>query len=217
MVKQFVKKYVTSNGRLKILSLVLASMLWFATTYLGESHVTMAIPVQLANLNRSCITRTVDTNEVLVTLNGPLSLLKNIKSGEIALVVDLSKAREGRQILTVRKSDIAVPRGIRVEEVRPDYLVLEVDRTVEKYLQTIVRLDAKLAKEYKIVSWTPQSVLVEGPKQVLEGRESVETFPINRELLNHGNVIEAQLNTKDLCAKKVKPDTVRVVLKRLSK
>jgi hypothetical protein len=213
----FIKKYIIYNGRMKILSLLLAFMLWFATTYLGESHVTMAIPVQLANLNRGCITRTLDTREVLVTLNGPLSLLKNVKPGDVSLVIDLSKIREGRQILTVRKSDIVVPKGIRAEEVRPDYVVLEVDRTVEKYLLIVVKLDEKLAKEYKVVSWSPQHALIEGPKQTLEERESVETIPITGELLNHGDVIEAALNTKDLCAKKVRPDMVKVVLKRVGK
>ena len=99
---EFIKKYILSNGRLKILSLVLAFMLWFATTYLGESHVSMAIPVQFVNLNRTCMMKTPDSTEVLVTLNGPLSLLKNLKPGEVNLVIDLSKAREGRQIVTVR-------------------------------------------------------------------------------------------------------------------
>jgi hypothetical protein len=216
-VLEFIKKHILNNGRLKVLSLVLASMLWFATTYLGESHVTMAIPVQLANLSRTGITRTLDTREVLVTLNGPLSLLKNVKPGDVNLVIDLSKAKEGRQILTVRKSDIVVPKGIRVEEVRPDYVVLELDRTVEKYLRIIVKLDEKLAKEYKVVSWSPQHTLVEGPKQVLEDRESVETIPITGELLNHGDVIEVALNSKDLCARKVRPDLVKVVLKRAGK
>lgn len=211
----FVRRYVISNGRLKILSLLLAFMLWFATTYLGESHVTMAIPVQLANLTRTCVTRTLDTREVLVTLNGPLSLLKNIKPGDINLIIDLSKAKEGRQIVTVRKSDVVVPKGIRVEEVRPDYVVLEVDRTVEKYLRVIVKLDQKLAREYKILSWSPQHVLVEGPKQLLDDRESVETIPITTELLNHRDMIEVPLSTKELCAKKTRPDTVKVILKRV--
>jgi YbbR domain-containing protein len=213
----YIKKYIMSNTRLKILSLLLACMLWFATTYLGESHVTMAIPVQLANLNRNCVTRAVDTRELLVTLNGPLSLLKNVKPGDVSLVIDLSKAREGRQIVTVRKSDIVVPKGIRVEEVRPDYVVLEVDRTVEKYLPIIVKLDEKLAKEYSVLSWSPQHVLVEGSKQVLEDREAVETVPITSELLNRKDAVETGLNTKELCAKKVSPDTVKVVLKKLGK
>jgi len=213
----YIKKYIMSNVRLKILSLLLACMLWFATTYLGESRITMAIPVQLANLSRNCVTRSVDTREVLVTLNGPLSLLKNVKSGDVTLVIDVSKAKEGRQILTVRKSDIVVPGGIRVEEVKPDYLVLEVDRTVEKYLPIIVKLDEKLAKEYKVLSWSPQYVLVEGSKQALEEREGVETVPITGELLNGGNAVEAGLNTQDLCAKKVTPETVKVVLKKVGK
>lgn len=214
---EFVKTQILSNVRLKILSLVLASMLWFATTYLGESHVTMAIPVQLVNLSRACIMRALDTKEVLVTLNGPLSLLKNVKPGDINLVIDLSKVREGRQILTVRKSDILVPRGIKVEEVRPDYAVLEVDRTVEKNLRVIVKLDEKLAGDYRVISWSPQYTSVEGPKQVLDDRESVETVPISRESLGRGEVIEAAINNKDLCARKVNPDVVKVVLKRIGK
>jgi YbbR domain-containing protein len=212
-----IKKYIVSNVRLKILSLLLACMLWFATTYLGESRVTMAIPVQLSGLSRTCVTRALDTKEVLVTLNGSLSLLKNVRPGDVNLVIDLSKAREGRQIMTIRKSDIVVPRGIRIEEVRPDYVVLEIDRTVEKYLPIVVKLDEKLAEEYKVLSWSPESALIEGSKQMLDERVAVETFPITSELLNHGDVIEVALNTKDLYTKKVKPETVKVVLKKASR
>lgn len=214
---EFVKKHILSNARLKILSVALAFMLWFATTYLGESHVTMSIPVQLVNLNRTWVMKNLDTKEVLVTLNGPLSRLKNVKSGDVSLVIDLGRAREGRQIFTVRKSDIVLPGGIRVEEVRPDYVVLEVDRAVEKYLPIIVKLDEKLVRDYRIVSYSPQHALVEGPKQVLEEKESIETIPITRESLNHGDVVEAALDSRELYAKRVKPEMVRVVLKRIGK
>lgn len=211
----FIKKHILSNARLKILSLVLALMLWFATTYLGESRVTMSIPVQLVNLNRAWVMKNLDTREVFVTFNGPLSRLKNVKPGDVNLVIDLGRAREGRQILTVRKSDIVVPGGVRVEEVRPDYVVLEVDRAVEKYLPIIVKLDEKLIRDYRVVSWAPQHALVEGPKQVLEDTESIETMPITGESLSHGDEVEAALDTRDLYAKRVKPETVRVVLKKI--
>ena len=74
-----------------------------------------------------------------------------------------------------------------------------------------------MAREYRVLSWSPQHVLVEGPKQLLEDRESVETVPITDELLNHRDMIEAPLSSKDLCEKKVRPDMVKVVLKRVGK
>ena len=60
-----------------------------------------------------------DTKDVMVTVNGPLSMLKNLKADDIKVSVNLSRAKEGRQIFTIRKGDVIVPAGLKVEDAKP--------------------------------------------------------------------------------------------------
>jgi hypothetical protein len=58
---------------------------------------------------------------------------------------------------------------------------------------------------------------VEGPKQLLEEKGSIETLPISKESLGDGEMVESALDGKDLCAKRIRPETVKVVLKKIAK
>ena len=83
-------------------------------------------------------------------MNGPLSMLKNLKSGDIKVSLNLSSIREGRHILSIRKGDVMVPNGVKVEGANPDYVVVDIDKTVEKHLRAVVKLDEKWVGIYRV-------------------------------------------------------------------
>ncbi len=209
------RKYVLNEIRLKVLSLVLAIMLWLSMMYMGESKMTFSAPVSFTNLNKSLTIREADTRDILITVNAPLSVLKHVRAKDIAVALDLSRTKEGRHILNITKSDIIVPRGVKIEDVKPEYVVIETDKIVEKHLQTVVKLGEKLAGSYRVVSWYPQQIYVEGPKDLLEKSNSIATFPVEGHLSEQQEVLDVPLDTKLLEVRKVRPETVRVILRRI--
>jgi hypothetical protein len=213
----FVKKYVLNEIRLKVLAITLALMLWISMNYLGESTMAFSVPVNFEGLNKTRVVREADTRDILITLNGPLSVLKNLKPSDIKVVFNLSGSKEGRQILTVRKSDVVVPNGLKIETVKPDYVVVEVDRIVEKELRTVVKLDDKWAHMYRVASWYPRSASVEGPKELLDKSDFLETIAVDGNFTGEQEVLDVPLDMKHVEGRKVKPETVRVVLKRVKK
>ncbi len=215
MVK--IKKYLLYEIRLKALALVLALMLWFSMTYVGESKMGFLVPVTFENLGRGIIMRETDTRNVMITVNGPLSVLKNLKPDDIKVSLNLSRAREGRQILTIRKGDVIVPSGLKVEDARPDYVVVELDKIVDKRLPVVVKLDKRWAKTYEVASWFPTYAEVEGPRELLEKGAVVETLLVNGNFTRQQEILEIPLNATSLEARRVDPATVRVVLRRIGK
>jgi hypothetical protein len=203
--------------RLKILAIVLAILLWFSRTYLGESAMTYSIPITFDNLHRSLVIKETDTRDMVITLNGPLSDLKNLKPRDIKATVDLARAKEGRQIFSLRKGDIVVPNGVKIESLKPDYVVLEIDKLMEKELRTVVKLGDPWEGIYRVVSWYPRSVTVEGPESGLADQSSITTIPIVGDLTRQQEVVDVPLNIKSLTLRKIRPETVRVVLKRVVK
>ena len=217
MIVRILRKYVLHEWKLKVLSLLFACVLWFATTYLGETSIALSVPVQVNSLPKNLIVKTVDTTSVVVTLSGPLSRLKSVRPEDVRIGVDLGRATEGRQVRTVRKSEVVAPKGIKVVEIRPDYVVVELDKLMEKWLTTVVKLDEKWSQTYRVVSWYPRQVLIEGAQDSLGERQTIETVPVDGEFQQAEETVDTPLDTRHLLVKRAKPDTIRVDLRRISK
>jgi hypothetical protein len=212
-----VKGYLLNEIRLKVLALVLAVMLWVSMNYLGELKMGFSVPLTFSSVGRGMMVREADTKNVMVLVNGPLSVLKNLKAGDIRVNLNLSRAGEGRQIFTIRKGDVVAPLGVKIEDVKPDYVVVELDKVVEKRLRAVVELDKRWVSVYKVASWYPLYVDAEGPKELLESRTTLETLPVSGAFRQQEEVRDVPFDTRALPGVRVTPETARVILKRIGR
>jgi diadenylate cyclase len=213
-LRDVLRKWVLNEIRLKILAVILAVLLWFSMTFMSEQKITYSVPIAFENLSKTMVVSEADTRDVLITLDGPLSILKNLRPKDIKVTLDLSRARDGRQIFSIRKGDVLVPSGVKIEVLKPDYIVVEIDKIMEKQFRTVVKLDDKWVGIYRVSSWQPQYVSVEGPEDLLEKKGPVETIPVDGDFTQQQEVLTVPLNVKAFLPAKVRPETVRVVLKK---
>ena len=209
-----IRDYIFKDFKLKALSLVLAAMLWFAISYIGDSKMTISVPVVTENMGKGLIIEKMGTDEVLVTIDGPISLLKNLKAREIKVSVNLSGVREGAHVFALEKEDVTVPKGIKVEGVRPDYMTMNIYKALEKELKVVVKLEEGLGKGYGVRSWYPHYVKVEGPEAALRDRNAIETVPVKGDFGQKEEEIDVPLAVKGTGITKTIPETVRVRLRR---
>ena len=210
-----IRKYILKDFTLKMLALFLAVFFWFSMTYMGETRMAFLVPLTFYNLDRNSVIRDADTRSVIVTVNGPLSILKRLKPVEdIKVPVNLARVREGRHIFNIGKGDVVVPPGLKVEEAKPDYVVLEMDKLVEKRLRVVVKLDKKWQGAYTVASSEPAYVYVEGPRELLHDRTVLETIPVSGNFTRQTEVLDIPLDGKPVEARRVVPDTTKIILKR---
>jgi YbbR domain-containing protein len=210
----FVRKYIINDWKLKGLSLVLAVMLWFAISHVGESKLSVSVPILPANLEKDFMIKSMDNEDVLVTISGPVSVLKNLRPKDVKVPLDLGELKNGRHIVNIQKTDIVVPKGVEVEAVKPGYVVIEIEKTLEKRLKTVVKLDNKWKALYSVKSWYPQYVTVEGPKVSIEKIEAIDTVPIDGNFMALEEELDVALDTKGLLIRKVRPETIRVIIRK---
>jgi len=210
----FVRKYIINDWKLKGLSVVLAVILWFAISHVGESKLSVSVPIFPANLEKDFMIKSMDTEDVLVMISGPVSALKNLRPKDVKVPLDLGELKNGSHIVNIQKTDIVVPRGIEVEAVKPGYVVIEIERTLEKRLKTIVKLDNKWKALYSVKSWYPQYVIIEGPKVSIEKIEAIDTVAIDGNFMAAEEELDVALDTKGLLIRKVRPETIRVIIRR---
>ncbi len=211
----FVRKFIFNDFRLKALALVLAVVLWFSTTYMGESKMGFMVPVSFNNLEKGAVIREAEIRNILVTVNGSPSILKNVRAEEIRVPINLSRAKEGRHVFSIGKGDVIVPPGLKVEDTKPDYVVVEVDKIVEKRMRVVVKLDKKWQGAYEVASCRPAYVYVEGPRESLQKKDVLETAPVSGNFTRQQEVLVIPLDAKSLEARKVVPETARVVLRKI--
>ncbi len=220
-MKDFFERYVRKEWKLKLLSIVLAMMLWYTVSEVGEPKKDISVAISVNNLAKDLVVMKTDPEKVTVTVSGRVSLLKDIKDSDIRLQVNLNGSKEGENIFNLMKKDIIIPRGLEVEDIKPSSVKVVVDRIIEKKLKTIVRLDKRLNGKYSVISWSPQHVTAEGPRKTLEKVTVIETLPAGRDpaggdLHRNEETVNAGLDMENLPRVHVRPDAVKIILKRQS-
>jgi YbbR domain-containing protein len=210
----YIRNFIFREFRLKAFALLLAVIFWFSATYMGQSKMGFMVPISFYNIEKGEVITEIDRRNVLITVNGPPSILKNMKAEEIKVPVNLARVKEGRHVFSIGKGDVIVPPGLKVEDARPDYVVVELDKIVEKRLRVVVRLDKKWQGAYEVASWRPAYVYVEGPRESLQKKDVLETVPVSGNFTRQQEVLDVPLDAKSLEARRVVPETARVVLRR---
>jgi YbbR domain-containing protein len=209
-----IRRLITDNLKLKLVSIGMAVMLWFVISQMGDSKMSVSVRVVPQGLAKDLMLKTVDPDYVLVTINGAVSALKNLKAKDLAVGLDLSSVKEGGQSYSLQAANVTIPRGIKVEEIRPDHILIDVDRVVEKRLKVVVKLDDKWVSLYRVRSCVPAYVTVEGAADSLKHVTYIETAPVDGAFKGDEEVREIGVQLEGLFVRAVKPGMVKVTLRR---
>lgn len=171
-----IDRLLASRLFLKIVSLLVASLVWYyiAADRGAEVVRTVTVPVEFlnvpANMSVSSRVRDVDV-QVSGTRESAISL-----SGAIASQVDLKDLEPGSHRKPVQA---LLPSGIRLVEVSPSFVDLELTKIGSRLLPVKLGLPEDLPSGYRIedVSILPAEVEVKGPDGELSGLENVWVLP----------------------------------------
>ncbi len=215
-MKTLLERYLKKDWKLKLLSLVLAVMLWYTVFQIGEPKKDITVPVSVSNLSRSMVIMRLDPERVFITVSGRVSMLKDIKDRDVTVHLNMNGTKEGNAVFDITKTNVTVPKGIEIVDIRPGTVRVVVDRIIEKKLNILPVLDKNSAGRYEIVRTSPQYVIAEGPGKVLEKVTTIETLAANGDFRASEETVNVGFNMVDLPRVKVRPDSARLVLKRHS-
>jgi YbbR domain-containing protein len=178
------KKIALHNKGLKITSLVLAFVAWYAIrsvisfeTVVSDIPLTIRVNPGWAILDRSA--KTVD-----VLFRGSQEDIRYLNRDQISVDVDI-RGKTFAQALSVKlqPKNVQAPGALRAVMIRPDEVMLKLDQEGEKQVPVKADLQGVVPEGYAVdnVACTPASVLLQGPRQRLGEIESVRTAPIELE------------------------------------
>ncbi len=172
------------NIGLKILSFLIALSIWIwvASEKRVQTNIMISsIPVGTMNIPDDVEILKISPTTVNLKLKGPSSIIKNLSPSDTAILIDISKdvpefdkfKEEKTFNVKIKKKNVQVPKGIKVETVLPPTIQITLERKVVKEIKIILKhkLIPKEGFIIKKVDYYPKKIQVEGPISILKRRK----------------------------------------------
>lgn len=179
------RRALISHWQLKVLSLLLAIVLWFVVIREEKIVTLVPTPIELKEIPLEMVVVNDVDNLVSVKLRGPRSLISGFVPSQIELLQGrgIARLRAGENTIRIDPTQIGVPRGIEVLGVTPSSIRVVLERLASKELPIAPRIEGIPARGFlvKRVTANPTKVVVKGPERALRETIRIPTEPISVE------------------------------------
>ncbi len=170
------------NIWLRILSVVLAVVLWFFVISRGYSDVSVIAPVEFVNIPQGLhVAASESTSSVTVGLRGHERIIKSFSEEDVKVRLDLKGLPKGSHRIDIGKKNIGVPFFVRLVNVQPSKAEVVLEEGASKSIPVKPYIVGQPEKGYKIVriKVVPGSVDVEGGGSELDSVSWLKTEPVD--------------------------------------
>ncbi len=210
-----IQSLLFSNFYLKILSVIIAILLWFFV--IGESKNEMGIDTSLEFKGipeNVTIVNNIPT-AIHVRLKGSSTLLRPLTEKRLLFNIDLSNVKIGENVILLEKKDLKnLPLGVEVIDISPVAITVILDKLIEKRLPVVVKTTGSPPHGYQLSETRiePENVLARGTKSYLQEIDTIFTNPINLNTVKNNTTREATLSFDPKRLKFIEPLTVKVFI-----
>jgi len=203
-----------SNLWPKLTTFLLVSACWLIITAKPGDIITVSAPIKFHNLPDGLALVRVSPEEVDVQLKAFSGLVPLPKQILVSADVNLAKTREGVNQLALKNSDFQPPLGLVVIGINPSSIKVTLEKKVRKTLPVKVKTSGRLPSGLasRRIKVDPPAVEAEGPREVMDRLDSVETEEVNLSGLQRGAVTERRLLAPDPQVRLMRESPVQVRL-----
>ncbi len=171
------------NLSLKLVSVVLAALLWLIVS--GEQTVerVLRIPLEYTNIPAPLELVGEPPTVVDVRVRGSSGTLGRLSSGELAAVLDVRSPRPGQRLYHLTGADVRAPFGVDVVQVTPSSIALFFEQSSSKIVPVLPVLEGQPADGFIVdkVTADPGKVEIVGPASALKALTSAVTEAVSVE------------------------------------
>ena len=205
-------KLFTKNPTLKVISLILAIILWIFVKSKSGGEVGLVVPLEFYRVPANLIVTQVTDEAINVRINGSFMQLERLPTREVRARIDLSRARPGTNSFDILPDNFNIPKTLEVTQISPSSVKVEIDRVVDKVVHVKALVKGRPARGHRItkISVDPPYISLQGARSQLTGLKEVSTEEVDISDLKETVEVEAPLRIADLRLKKAVKRTVKV-------
>jgi len=185
------------NGLLKLLSFVLAVLLWIALMPEEKiiSEKTFQVRLESRDLPASFEMTERPPASIDVTVRATNRMLGEMTSADVQAVLNLSRASLNQEDYPLNPDIVTVPAGAKAVRVFPNKVHLKIERSAEVLMeiQPVLVGQPKAGLKVDQVDLLPSKVFVRGPESKIKPQDRIRTSPMDITDLDQPKTFEVDL------------------------
>jgi YbbR domain-containing protein len=210
----FVRRYVLHNLWLKLLSLALAVVCWFAVTHEPVAEVAVDVPIEFRNIPQNLEISSEVVPRAQIRVRGPQRVIRHLQPADIYAVIDLSGVRPGERTYDLTSGEVHKPAGLEVVQVVPSQFHIAFDWRETREVPIQPRVIGKFAEGYQIarIEVNPSKLTIIGPKKRVDLIDAAITDPVDVSgAMNQASFVR-HAYVSDPLIQAATPDPVRITV-----
>ncbi|MCX7770570.1 MAG: hypothetical protein N2202_05750 [Proteobacteria bacterium] len=194
---------IFENWELKIVAIIFSISIWFYVQGKGLVETALRYSVYFTGMPETLYLDEVNTPEIVVWVKGPKHLLNNFMNNSNRIEISLRGQRAGRLVFDISQEKLNLPSNFQILKIQPEKIIVRLAPIIERRLKVVPRYSGN--RKIKV---TPESVIVKGPKYIMENVKYVETEDFTN---NEGN---KKIGVKLISPSEkitLKPDSVNIL------
>lgn len=178
----FVQRYVLHNLGLKVLSLLLATGLWFMIAPDEQSaEVALRAPIVFQNVPPQLEISTETIPEAQIRVRGPERVIRQLRPNDVHAALELGDIQPGERTFDLTSQQVRHPRELTVVQVVPSQVHLKFDTRLTREVEIHPRVVGNFLAGEQVarVDVDPPRITVSGPRHHVEKVESATTDPVD--------------------------------------
>jgi len=196
-MKRFLKDLFLKNRWLKLVSFLLALVLWL--TFIPEEKIftekTLTVPLEIHNIPSQMEIVEKPPSTVDVKIRSTRRLIGQITPANVSVILDLQHVSVNQVNFPLSVDMVYVPEGAEAKEVSPSQINLKLETIKEIPLEVIVDFTGEIPEGYEMTQYEviPLEILVKGPESKIKEKFKLKTLPIDRSSLTKSQDIQVGL------------------------
>lgn len=181
--KHLVRKVFLEDWGLKLTALVVTLALWLGVTGLSTPTTKrLTVPLNL-NISSNAQVMNVPQQEVDIEISGDKRKIEQINRSELIASLDLTDLTPGERVVSLTPDNVyvALPQGIKLVEVAPSRIAVNIEAVEEKEIEVKTETTGQPTAGFEVYSTAvlPPKIRVRGPASIVRILEYVQTDRID--------------------------------------
>jgi YbbR domain-containing protein len=209
----FFQRYVLHNFGLKVLSVLLAGVLWaFIAPDAEPAEVALRAPIVFQHVPAELEISSELIPEAQVRVRGPERVIRQLQANQIHAEIELADAKPGERTFDLTSAQVRHPGDITVVQVVPSRLHLSFDTRMTRDIEIHPRVTCNGGAAPIKADPDPAHITITGPLHRVEKIDSATTDPIDASG-THGNfVVNTNVYLADPLVQVVQTMSIRVTV-----
>jgi YbbR domain-containing protein len=211
----FVRRYVFHNFGLKLLSLLLATGLWFLISPDEQpAEVAVRAPIVFQNVPPALEISTETIPEAQIRVRGPDRLVRQLRNNDVHAEIDLSGAKPGERTYDLTSQQVRHPRDLAIVQVVPSQLHIAFDTRLTREVDVHARVTGNFADGEQIsrVDVDPAKITITGPRHHVERVDAATTDPVDASGTRGSASFTTNVYVADPLVQVVQPTSIHVTV-----